>query len=170
MWRSLSLLLACLLLGGCGLLPSSIVPAIHHNEVPTPPGPRQRGHGYASAELALRRFAGTYINWNAGDVQGHLRALARASVGQARSAMVLQASQSRGDRELSQAQLSNSGSVQAVAALAGGHGRYVVVTRESTHASASAGYQGLAPAWHLALATVSRQSGRWVVSSWQPEN
>ena len=48
---------------------------------------------------------------------------------------------------------------------------FVVVTRELTTATATNAYQGLRPAWHLALATVTQLSpGHWVLSAWQPEN
>jgi hypothetical protein len=47
----------------------------------------------------------------------------------------------------------------------------VVVTLESTSATNTTAYQGLRPAWHVALATVTEQQpGQWVVSGWQPEN
>jgi hypothetical protein len=68
--------------------------------------------------------------------------------------------------------IANSGTVEAVAPLAA-HGRnqYVVVTLESTTATNTTAYQGLQPAWHLALATVTEaRPGQWVVSDWQPEN
>ena len=48
--------------------------------------------------------------------------------------------------------------------------QYAVVTRERTTATNTTAYRGLRPAWHLALATVTRPRGRWVVSGWQPEN
>jgi hypothetical protein len=53
----------------------------------------------------------------------------------------------------------------------GQRNQYAVVTRERTTASNDGAYQGLAPAWHLTLATVTRLTdGGWVVSAWQPEN
>jgi hypothetical protein len=53
----------------------------------------------------------------------------------------------------------------------GDAGQYAVVTLERTTASNTNVYQGLRPAWHLALATVKRQpGGGWVVSAWQPES
>jgi hypothetical protein len=49
--------------------------------------------------------------------------------------------------------------------------QYVVVTREQTSATNTTAYQGLSPAWHLTLATVSEvAAGKWVVSGWQPES
>jgi hypothetical protein len=65
----------------------------------------------------------------------------------------------------------NSGAVEAVAPLTGQSNQYVVVTREQTSATNTTAYQGLAPAWHLTLATVVEVSrGRWALSGWQPEN
>jgi hypothetical protein len=49
--------------------------------------------------------------------------------------------------------------------------RYVVVTRELTVATATTAYQGLQPAWHVTVATVTQlASGGWAVSGWQPES
>jgi hypothetical protein len=46
-----------------------------------------------------------------------------------------------------------------------------VVTRESPSASNTTAYQGLRPAWHLALATaLELRTGQWVLTGWQPEN
>jgi hypothetical protein len=139
---------------------------------PAPAPPDERGRALASPTEALVIYATVYINWNAQDVVARLRALARASVGQARSAMLLQAAEVGSDPELRQAGIANHGSVEAVAPLIGGPaGSYAVVTREWTTASDSAAYQGLAPAWHLTLAQVRRQGrGGWVVSGWQPES
>jgi hypothetical protein len=39
-----------------------------------------------------------------------------------------------------------------------------------TSATNTTAYQGLRPAWHVAVATVVRQRGGWVVSDWQPES
>ena len=100
-----------------------------------------------------------------------LRDLAQASVGQARSAMALEAAQVAADPELAQNGIANSGTVEAVAALEGEAARYVVVTRERTTAALSNAYQGLRPAWHVTIASVVAVApGRWVVSGWQPEN
>jgi hypothetical protein len=179
---------------GAGRAPGA-VPAVTHNEVPTPPGPQERtAAAAATAPAAVRSFAERYINWTASDVAAHLRQLAADSVGQARSAMALAARQTGADPELAEAGVANHGVVEAVAVLdgsggqrvSGGHSgsgarrgsggqrgsgdRWVVVTRESTTATDSTAYQGLAPAWHLAVATVVRRRGGWVVSGWQPEN
>ena len=63
------------------------------------------------------------------------------------------------------------GTVEAVASLPGHNNQYVVVTLESTTATNTTAYQGLRPAWHVALATVTEQRpGAWVLSAWQPES
>jgi hypothetical protein len=115
-------------------------------------------------------FASAYINWTAQTVSADMRALAEESIGQARSAMQLAAAQTAGDYELQRGGVANSGVVEAVASLRGHHDEYVVVTRELTTATATTAYQGLQPAWHVAIATVSELGpGEWVVSGWQPE-
>ena len=122
----------------------------------------------------ITRFTTTYINWTAGDVARQMSALARASIGQARSEMQLAAAETRGDSTLRQGGIANQGVVEAVAPLARRADQYVVVTRETTTASATDAYQGLAPAWHVTIATLTpRGSGRnrsWVISGWQPES
>jgi hypothetical protein len=100
-----------------------------------------------------------------------MRALAAHSVGQARSALQLAAAQTAGDYELKRGGIANSGTVEAIAPLAGGGDQYVVVTREATTASNTTLYQGLRPAWHVAIATVRQvRPGVWALSGWQPQN
>lgn len=123
---------------------------------------------------AIEAFARTYINWNAQNVSARMGLLSRASVGQARSELAMAAAETRSDPTLQQGGIANRGVVEAVARVAGRSSEYAVVTRESTTATNTAAYQGLAPAWHLALATVRLRDGprgpRWVISGWQPEN
>jgi hypothetical protein len=142
--------------------------------VPTPPPPAERptpGSASPSAASAVRTFATAYINWTAGSVKRVLLALAARSVGQARSAMVLAAAQTGSDSELHRGGIGNSGTVEAVAPLAGHTTQYVVVTRETTTATNTSAYTGLRPAWHVTVATVRRLAGgAWVVSGWQPES
>lgn len=119
----------------------------------------------------MAEFAAAYINWDAQSVSRDMAALASRSIGQARAAMELAAAQTKSDYELQRGGIANRGSVEAVAPLRRAPHRYVVVTRELTTATATTAYQGLQPAWHVAVATVSRQaSGQWVVSGWQPES
>jgi hypothetical protein len=141
------------------------------HEYPTPVPHQRVIGGWRSAVQAVQVFATTYINWNAGSVAGRLQALAEVSIGQARSAMGLAASQVARDYELRRGGISNSGTVEAIAPMLGHAREYAVVTREQTTATQTGAYRGIAPAWHLALATVTRISGGlWVLSAWQPEN
>jgi hypothetical protein len=141
------------------------------HEVPTPPGRQPLAGGWRSPTEAVYVFATQYINWTSHDVSARLRALARVSVGQARSAVSSAASQTAADDELRRGQLANSGVVEAIAPLIGHRYEYAVATRERTTGSRSGAYQGIAPEWHLAVATVTRlQGGLWVLSDWQPEN
>lgn len=120
------------------------------------------------------QFARLYINWTAQDVSGRMIRLARSSIGQARSEMTLAAAETRGDGTLQQGGIANRGWVQSVAPRAGHRFQFVVVTLETTVSTVTTAYQGLAPAWHVTLATVSRMGAgtgrRWVVSGWQPES
>ncbi len=172
---------ALVLAAGCGashtsanttVRPSAVAQADATHEYPSRPPPRQTAARAApSAVQAIRTFATAYINWNAQTVSARMRALATESVGQASAAMALAAAETADDYELRRGGIANSGTVEAVAPLSGHDNEYVVVTRESTSASSTAAYQGLAPAWHLALATVLElRPGRWVLSGWQPEN
>lgn len=142
------------------------------HEYPSPAPTEQAASGGSPSPVeAIGAFAVVYINWTAQTVSAHLSALAASSVGQARSAMELAASQTAGDYELQQGGIANSGEVEAIAPLFGGRDQYVVVTRELTTATATNAYQGLQPAWHLTIATALQlRSGEWVVSGWQPEN
>jgi hypothetical protein len=151
--------------------PSAVASAQTTHELASP-RPRQpvASPGAATPEQAVRRFARAYINWTADSVGRDMSELASASIGQARSALQLAAAQTAGDYELKRGGIANSGTVEAVAPLPASRNRYVVVTRESTTATANAAYQGLRPAWHVAIATVARVQGRWVISGWQPES
>jgi hypothetical protein len=152
--------------------PSKLAQAQATHEFPSPPPPPETAAGGAGAPAdAVRAFATAYINWTAQTVARDMRSLAAQSVGQARSAMALAAAETADDYELQRGGIANRGTVQAVAPLPGGPNRYAVVTLESTSATNTTAYQGLRPAWHVALATVTElQPGQWVVSAWQPEN
>jgi hypothetical protein len=116
-------------------------------------------------------FSDVYINWTAATVATHLRLLAEASVGQARSAMALAAGQTGRDADLQRGGIANSGTVEAIAPVTGRHNVYAVVTLERTTATNNAAYRGLAPTWHVTLASVVRvERGLWTLSGWQPEN
>ncbi len=155
---------------GTGAGSTTIPPRVQTNELPTPLGPEQHAPTASSVELALRRFASVYVNWTAADVKRRLSELASDSVGQARTAMQLEAAQTGADPELREAGIANQGKVEAVARLGGSSDRYVVVTLETTTATNSSAYQGLSAAWHLTVATVARRGAGWVISGWQPES
>lgn len=141
------------------------------HEVPGPPVHERASTSAAAPAAAVRAFASAYINWNAGSVAAVMASLAARSIGQARSVAALAAAQTAGDYELHDGGVANHGTVEAIAPLPGHADRYVVVTLERTTASASSAYQGLAPAWHVALATVTQLApGRWAVSGWEPES
>jgi hypothetical protein len=141
------------------------------HEYPAPATPAERATGaQASASQAVRVFVTAYINWSAATVTAQLQQLASHSVGQARAAVALAAAQTASDYELRRGGIANRGTVEAVAPLPGRAHRFVVVTRELTTATLTTAYQGLRPAWHVALATAARlAAGGWVVSGWQPE-
>jgi hypothetical protein len=173
--------IAAVTLGACAPLairsashpPAPLAQAAATHEYPSPPAPAQAiaGPAAASPTAAIDAFATTYINWTAHTVVSQLQALAAASIGQARSAMQLAAAQTAGDYELQRGGVQNSGRVVAVAPVIGQPDQYAVVTREQTSATNTTAYQGLRPAWHLTLATVTRLGPRaWVVSGWQPES
>jgi hypothetical protein len=150
-----------------GTASGKLATANRTHEYPTPI-PHQRARAVGDPLIAVAAFAEVYINWDASNLAKRLAALAAASVGQARSAMQLAAAEASRDYELRRGGIANRGTVEAVAPVIGRRDRFVVVTRESSTSSTGA-YAGLAPAWHLALAAVSRQGGGWVVSAWQPE-
>jgi hypothetical protein len=170
-------------LGGCSMLGRSapaggssaeVAQAQTTHEYPSPRPPRETvvaGSVGSSPVPAIRKFAAAYVNWSAPTVAADMRTLAAGSVGQARSALQLAAAQTANDYELRRGGIANAGTIEAVAPLLGSRNRYVVVTRETTTASATDAYQGLQPAWHLTIATVVSLPGAgWVLSGWQPES
>jgi hypothetical protein len=186
-----------LLLGGCALTPrpaqrSPAAPAVtaaaaatagsahrtasiaaraqRTHEVPTPAPPPSVAGGWPSPAQAVQAFATAYVNWNYRTVALHLRVLAEVSVGQARSMLSMAAAQVGRDSELQRGQIANSGVVEAIGPVRGQADQYAVVTRERTTAAHTSAYQGLASAWHVAVATVVRVRGLWVLSAWQPES
>ncbi|MBV9607551.1 MAG: hypothetical protein JO027_20720 [Solirubrobacterales bacterium] len=178
--RRIALIAACALVpAGCGATPhkartapSKLAQAEATHEYPSPPPPAQTAaHPANTAAQAVRAFATAYINWTAASVARDMASLAARSVGQARSAMTLAAAETADDYELQRGGIANQGTVEAVAPLPAQPDQYLVVTLESTSATNTTAYQGLRPAWHVALATVTEQRpGQWVLSGWQPEN
>jgi hypothetical protein len=150
---------------------AKLAQAQRSHEYPGPVPHQTVAGGWRTAVQAVDVFASTYINWTAATVSGKLSALADVSIGQARSAMALAAAGAGHDYELRRGGIANSGVVEAIAPVSGRQDQYAVVTRELTTATNTGAYQGLAPSWHVSLATVARvQGGLWVLSGWQPEN
>lgn len=140
------------------------------HEVPTPTSGQTILGGWRSPAQAVQEFATGYINWSYRTVSAHLRALSQVSVEQARSMLSTAAIQVGHDYELRRGRIANRGLVEAIAPVRGRDDQFAVVTREQTTAANTNAYQGLAPAWHVALATVTRVRGLWVLSGWQPES
>jgi hypothetical protein len=152
-------------------LRATVARAQRTHEIATPAPPQKAPGGWRSPVQAVQVFAQEYINWTADTVAGHLRVLSQAAVGQARSAMILAAGQVGRDSSLRLGGIANSGTVEAIAPVTGERNVYAVVTRERTTATNTSAYQGLRPAWHVTLATVTQVDGwLWTISGWQPEN
>jgi hypothetical protein len=151
--------------------PSKLAVAQRTHEYPGRTRRQTALSGAASPVFVIEAFATAYINWTAATVTRTMRALAQVSVGQARSEVLLAAAQTARDYELKRGGIANAGVVEAIAPVAGHPDQYAVVTRERTMSTNTTAYQGLRPAWHLALATVTRlRPGQWVLSAWQPES
>jgi hypothetical protein len=150
---------------------SKLAVARRTHEYPGRPARQTAPSGSAGPVFVIEAFATAYINWTAATVTRTMRALTQISVGQARSEVSLAAAQTAQDYELKRGGIANAGVVEAIAPVAGHRDQYAVVTRERTTSTNTNAYQGLAPAWHLALATVTRlRPGQWVLSVWQPES
>ncbi|MBV9806708.1 MAG: hypothetical protein JO286_05970 [Solirubrobacterales bacterium] len=181
MRAAVALTISAFAAGGCGASHEHERPATRQSplaqaqathEYPSPSPPPQTAAAAAHAPIeAIRAFATAYINWDAQTVAADMRSLAAAAVGQARAAMILAAAETAGDYELQRGGIANRGTVEAIAPRPSRPREFIVVTLESTTATNTTAYQGLRPAWHVALATVAEQSpGQWVLSGWQPEN
>jgi hypothetical protein len=174
--KAIACIAAVAVLAGCGssthtVTQSKLALARTTHEYPSPAPPRESvDEASPSAIQAVRAFATAYINWSADTVAADMRTLAGRSVGQARSALTLTAAQTASDYELQRGGIANSGTVEVVAPLPGARDQYVVVTHESTNATNTTAYDGLRPAWHVALATVTRVRRAWAVSGWEPQS
>jgi hypothetical protein len=162
--------------GSASQIRATVARAQRTHEIPTPAPPQKAPGGWRSPVQAVQVFTEWYINWTASTVATHMRVLAQLSVGQARSAMTLAAGQVAKDSSIKLGGIANSGTVEGIAPVTGERNVYAVVTREQTTATNTDAYQGLQPAWHVTLATVtvgivSPVWGRlWTISRWQPEN
>jgi hypothetical protein len=157
--------------GPAARIRATVARAQRTHEIPTPAPARQALGGWRSPVQAVQVFAQTYINWTADTVATRLRVLAQAAIGQARSAMRLAASQVAHDDSLKLGGIANTGTVEGIAPVTGETNVYAVITREQTTATNTDAYQGLRPAWHVTLATVTKVYGwLWTISAWQPES
>ena len=84
--------------------------------------------------------------------------------------MQLAAAQTASDYELQRGGIANSGTVEAVAPLAGRRDQYVVVTRERRLPPRRPPTRVCGRPGTLRSRRSSAAHGRWVVSRWQPEN
>jgi hypothetical protein len=146
-------------------------------ELPHPPGATAQSimasgvfGGWRYPVNAVRAFALLYANWTAASVVVHLKTLALFTVDQARSLVELQAAETGSDYELQRGGIANSATVESIAPAPGVPDDWIVVTRERTTSTRTLAYQGLAPAWHVSLASVTQVRGLWVVSRWQSES
>jgi hypothetical protein len=152
-------------------LRATVAQAQRTHEIPTPAPADKAPGGWRSPVQAVQVFAQWYVNWTADTVATHLHVLAQVAIGQARSAMTLAAGQVGHDSTIALGGIANSGTVEAIAPVTGERNVYAVVTRERTTATNTKAYQGLRPAWHVTLATVTKVFARlWTISGWQPEN
>jgi hypothetical protein len=119
----------------------------------------------SSAELALRRYALAYVNWQASGLQRRERQLAAMSIGAAKLTAEQTAAARSGAAALVTNDVANAGQVVAITPGEGPDtGQWVIVTQE--HTTGTGGYAGLPPAPHVTLAQVKHLRDGWVVSAW----
>ncbi len=165
---------------GCGLEdplnqptpPHPQPPAASANEVtvPTRPGPSRSALATAAPTQAkaIERFGDLYVNWRHDTLVNRQRELAAISIGEASSMQRRAAASTPADYELRRAKVANEGRIVALAPLRPPrHGVWVVVTHERTTGERT--YDGLAPAYHVTIATVRQLDTGWVVSQWRPQ-
>jgi len=175
-----ALLAGLFTLAGCGINDPLNNPAASNdrrrtpsaNEVVVPIKVRNsksaRAAAAATPVAAIERFARLYINWTHSTLADHQRQLAAISVGEASAMQARAAARTPADYELHRSRVANRGRIVALApARPARTGTYVVVTRERTLGART--YEGLAPAYHVTIATVQRLGGGWAVSQWRPQ-
>jgi hypothetical protein len=118
---------------------------------------------------AIARFAELYVNWDYRSLAAIQRRLAAMSIGEASAAQRRAAARTPADSELRHGRVANHGTVVAIAPVRPARpDGWVVVTRETT--TGARVYDELAPAYHVALATVVRVRGGWAISRWEPQS
>jgi hypothetical protein len=121
----------------------------------------------SSPQLALRRYALAYINWQADDLDARERRLAAMSVGAAKLVAEQTAASHSGAAALAASDVANSGQVVGITPGEGPDaGQWLVVTQE--HTTGTGPYAGLPPGLHVTLAQVRHVKGGWAVSAWNP--
>jgi hypothetical protein len=121
----------------------------------------------SSPQLALRRYALSYVNWRANDLEAREQELAVISIGAAKLMAEQTAAARSGTAALIANDVANSGQLVAIAQAEGPDaGLWVIVTQE--HTTGSGAYAGLPPGPHVTLAQVRHVKRGWVVSAWQP--
>jgi hypothetical protein len=127
------------------------------------------GAGTATSQAAVERYANLDINWTARTVADIQQRLAAMSVGQARAQALQAAASYRHDSTLQASQVTNTGTVVAIAPGQGpATGWWVIVTRETT--TGKGDYAGLPPTDHVTDAQVQHTRYGWVISSWSPQS
>jgi hypothetical protein len=125
------------------------------------------GAAQPTPQAALERYAQLYINWSAATVAAVQHELAAISIGQARAQALQAAASYDHDSTLKVSQVTNSGSVIAIAPGQGSAaGTWVIVTQEST--TGAGDYAGLPPTDHVTDAQLTHTHNGWIVSSWSP--
>jgi hypothetical protein len=120
-----------------------------------------------SPQLALRRYALTYVNWQASGLQEREQQLVAVSIGAAKLTAEQTTAARSGATALIASHVENSGQVVAIAPGEGPDaGLWVIITQE--HTTGTGGYAALPPAPHVTLAQVRHLNGGWVVSAWNP--
>ncbi len=150
--------------GGAASQPAAQPAPGEHDGPPTPQAHLAPGASSRTPQAALARFAQLYVNWSAGQLPQRARQLAALSTGQAHAQALR-----LGDRGrvLERYQVTNSGTVVAIAAAQGAEqGRWAVVTNELT--SGAGPYLGLPATSHVSWATLTRQQGGYVITGWYP--
>ena len=121
----------------------------------------------SSPQVALRRYALVYINWQAGGLREREQQLAAISIGAAKLTAEQTAAARSGAGALIANDVTNSGQIVAIARGEGPDtGQWVIVTEE--HTAGTNGYAGLPAAPHVTLARVRRLKDGWAVSAWDP--
>lgn len=177
---ALAAALAVALATGCGLEdplnqpppPRAQPPAASPNEVtvPTSTGPSRSALAAATPTQAqaIERFGRLYINWTSTTLVDRQRELAAISIGEASSMQRRAAARTPADHELRQSKIANTGRIVALAPIRPARaGVWIVVTHERTTGERT--WDGLAPAYHVTIATVRQLKTGWVVSQWRPQ-